>query len=101
MSNYQNPFSALFESTNESKKLLVWNKGRVIPGYDAATWRWDDKGNVMKFSEYGNRNSKHGWEIDHYPLPSALGGSDNISNLRPLHWEANASHGGAFGQLFK
>lgn len=81
------------------KEQLVWEKGRPIPDWDPAIWRWDDHGTVMKRSEYGNRNSEHGWEIDHHPVPAALGGSDDISNLRPLNWRNNASAGADIAEI--
>ena len=86
-------------TSDERKKLAVWAKGRIILGYDAAVWRHDENGAVMKYSEHGNRNSPHGWEMDHHPIPKALGGGDDISNLRPLHCVANASNGGVLGAL--
>jgi 5-methylcytosine-specific restriction endonuclease McrA len=67
----------------------VWNKGRVIPDYSPDIWRWDKCGLVMQFSEHGNRNSEHGWEIDHIN-PVANRGSDNLDNLQPLNWKNNA-----------
>lgn len=69
---------------------LVWLKGRTSLEYDERVYRADDYGNWMKFSDYGNRNSKFGWEIDHI-IPDALGGSDAVLNLRPLHWRANTA----------
>lgn len=83
---------------DENRKLAVWAKGRVILGYDAAIWRHDDFGHVIRFADYGDRNSAYGWEIDHIHA-SALGGSDDISNLRPLHHTANSSLGGTLSGL--
>ena len=77
---------------NENRRV-IWNKGQVIPGYNSLVWRRDYMGNVIRYADYGNRLSVHGWEIDHI-TPVALGGSDDISNLRPLHWRANAQRGG-------
>ena len=39
-------------------------------------------------TEHGNRYSAYGWEIDHIRLRT-FGGSDGISDLRPLHWRNN------------
>ncbi|UCM59913.1 HNH endonuclease [Aeromonas hydrophila] len=44
----------------------------------------------IRKSEYGNRDHKHGWEIDHI-TPKSKGGTDEISNLRALHWKNNAA----------
>lgn len=75
---------------NEQLKLKVWSKGHIISGLDPSTWRRDDFGRDMKYSDHGNRDSKYGWEIDHIK-PLAFGGSDNMINLRPLNWYSNVS----------
>lgn len=70
----------------------VWNQGLVEEGYDSDLFRKDAAGAWMSRSEYGNRDSKFGWEIDHiYPI--ALGGDDEEGNLRPMQWENNLSKG--------
>ena len=73
---------------NAATEQAVWQRGRPIDGYDADVWHHDAFGKVMKRSEYGNRDSEHGWEIDHI-LPLVQGGSNDLSNLRPLNWRSN------------
>jgi hypothetical protein len=79
-------------SWQETTKRLVWSKGRIIPNFSPELWRWDKCGKVMKYSEHGNRNSEHGWEIDHIN-PLANGGTDHLGNLQPLNWSNNAEKG--------
>ena len=81
------------KSHEELHKRSVWNKGHVIVTFDASTWRHDQYGNVMRYEDYGNRDSKYGWEIDHI-TPLSLGGSNDLANLRPLSWQVNAKLGG-------
>jgi hypothetical protein len=83
---------------DEARKLAVWFRGKPISGCDPLVWRLDDYSNVIKYSDHGNRNSEYGWEIDHIRA-TALGGSDDITNLRPLHHRVNSGLGGALGAL--
>jgi len=82
------PYDYPFKNSDESTKLAVWQKGRVIPEFDPKVWRHDSLGSVMNYSEHGNINSKHGWEIDHIK-PTSKGGLNTIDNIQPLQWENN------------
>ena len=73
---------------NPDMKDHVWIKAREIPGWSPLVWRWDDYGRVIRYGDYGNRYSRYGWEIDHVD-PKSQGGTDDLSNLRPLNWVSN------------
>jgi 5-methylcytosine-specific restriction endonuclease McrA len=75
---------------SEEMIQAVWGKGAVISGYDSSKYRKDQCGAWISRSEYGNRNSKFGWEIDHI-TPDSQDGDDSLSNLRPLQWKNNVA----------
>jgi 5-methylcytosine-specific restriction endonuclease McrA len=75
---------------SENDKVLVWNMGTIVPGYDQNKYRRDRCGAWMAWTEYGNRDSAHGWEIDHI-VPISRGGQHVINNAQPLHWRNNAA----------
>jgi hypothetical protein len=64
----------------------VWEKGQVVSENNPDRWRKDQCGAWIGRDEYGDRTSQYGWEIDHI----SPGGSDALSNLRPLQWKNNA-----------
>jgi hypothetical protein len=61
----------------------VWDKAKIVDNNDSTIWRKDECGAWLQRTMYGDRSSQYGWEID-LILPQ---GSNDISNLRPLHWK--------------
>jgi 5-methylcytosine-specific restriction endonuclease McrA len=66
----------------------VWEKGTIVANNDKDKWRKDHCTAWIARKHYGNRNSTYGWEIDHIK-PVSDGGTDELSNLRPLQWQNN------------
>lgn len=89
------PYYYPFSNADEPSKLLVWDKGRIIPKFDSALWRRDICGHAMKYEDHGDTGSQYGWEIDHIK-PASKGGPDDIGNLQPLYWKTNRSKGDTF-----
>ena len=94
---YNNQYTSLFRAltkkqSTEQQKIDVWNKARIVQGYDAAYVRADACGALIEWERYGDTASKHGWEIDHI-IPKSLGGTDVITNLQPLQWQNNRAKG--------
>ena len=79
---------------DNNQKVLrdaVWAKAEAISrDNEEKGFRKDDCGAWIRYQDYGDRSSEtnYGWEIDHIK-PRSDGGSDDITNLRPLHWANN------------
>jgi hypothetical protein len=89
------PSSSPLALLGEARKLEIWKKATIIPGQEflAHLWRWDAFYSVIYYPDHGKRDSDYGWEFDHHPIPKWLGGTNIISNLRPLHWRNNTTLG--------
>lgn len=71
----------------------VWQKATYVNAENEAKgFRKDACGAWILFDKHGDRDSKYGWEIDHMK-PVVQGGSDELDNLQPLHWENNLAKG--------
>lgn len=68
----------------------VWKKAKTAEGYNPDLVRLDSCGALILKSEYCNRESQFGWEIDHV-FSKYRGGGDDLVNLRPMQWENNDS----------
>ena len=79
----------------EDLKRAAWARTSPVSG-QASAWefRKDCLGNLVRYSDFGNRHSPFGWELD-YIVPRAIGGSTDPENLQALHWKANAARGDA------
>ena len=69
----------------------VWEKANTVKNVDKNIFRKDYAGAWIKRDQYG-KQTEYGWEVDHV-YPKAKGGSDDLRNLKPLHWQNNATKG--------
>ena len=79
--------------SDEKTIQAVWEKGKIISGFDKNVWRRDKDGHAIERDKHGDRDSDNGWEMDHIKLRKD-GGKDVMTNLRPLYWKTNAARQG-------
>lgn len=82
-----------YDAALERRKLAAWRNAKSAFGYLPEIAKLDEFNALIAWSEYGNRDSEWGWELDHI-IPLSLGGLDVESNLRALHWRNNVLLGG-------
>lgn len=76
----------------QQTRVAVWQKGKVVAGYDPAKYRMDSCDALIEWDEYGNTTVAQGWEIDHIK-PVEKDGGDDLANLQPLQWQNNRGKG--------
>jgi hypothetical protein len=80
----------------EDLKRAAWARTNPVSGQQLNSWefRKDCLGNLVRYSDFGNRHSPFGWELD-YIVSRSLGGSGDPENLQALHWKATAARADA------
>ena len=76
---------------SDAKLEQIWEKAKVPNEKIKDEWRKDYAGAWINRVKYGEE-SDYGWEVDH-AKPVSKGGSDELSNLVPLHWKNNRTKG--------
>jgi hypothetical protein len=76
----------------EDLKRAAWARTSPVSGQpNAWEFRRDCLGNLVRYSDFGNRHSPFGWELDVITRLAAAGqGPDNV---QALHWKATAARG--------
>lgn len=77
----------------EEEIQTIWEKATIVVGYNSNLWRKDQCGAWMYRHYYGaasqgEPHTSYKWQIDHIK-PESKGGSDIVSNARPLQWYNN------------
>ncbi|MFZ4619928.1 MAG: HNH endonuclease signature motif containing protein [Bacteroidota bacterium] len=67
----------------------VWEKGKKEFGF--YFFKRDHFGKIIAKHEYGKK-TQYGWEII-YIIPPSDGGTDEVENLIPVHWEHAQTEG--------
>ena len=79
----------------EDLKRAAWGRTSPVSGQlNAWEFRKDCLGNVVRYSDFGNRHSPFGWELDHI-VARSVGASTDPDNLQALHWKTVAARSDA------
>ena len=64
----------------------MWEKGERTENADPDIWRKDECGAWIRRDFYAYRESRFGWDVA-LIVSKSNGGTDDVSNLRPLQWQ--------------
>ena len=78
----------------ELKKRVVWGRAHIVPSHDPALYRMDDHGFWIRYADYGNCLSEHGWVFAPGPAPGGNLDPEDITRLRPVNWRNMLLPGG-------
>ena len=70
----------------EDLKRAAWARTSPVSGQQGNSWefRKDCLGNLVRYTDFGNRHSPFGWELEYI-------GSLSPENLQALNWKAVAA----------
>ena len=68
----------------EDLKRAAWARTSPVSSANAWDIRKDCLGNLVRYTDFGNRHSPFGWELDYI-------GSSEPQNLQALNWKAVAA----------
>lgn len=68
----------------EDLKRAAWARTSPVSSANAWEIRKDCLGNLVRYTDFANRHSPFGWELDYV-------GSTDPANLRALNWRAVAA----------
>jgi len=69
-----------------SRRIQAWDSCSCIPGCDKAIWRQDADGRVIRWSDFGDRFSRYGWEMRERAATGVLGRALGRRLLEAIHW---------------
>ena len=68
----------------EDLKRAAWARTSPVSSANAWDIRKDCLGNLVRYTDFGNRHSPFGWELDYI-------GSNDPANLQAINWKAAAA----------
>ena len=67
-------------------RVEAWERCARIPGCDKAVWRQDAGGRVIRWSDFGDRFSRYGWEVVQRQRSGVLRLALPGKRLEAVHW---------------